>query len=135
MYSQHCSINELSSISSRRIFSQNTYLIMHVNIRSLQHNLHKLQDLICDINPNPDFIAISETWLNSSSFFIPDLPNYDFLSSSTSCNRAGGVGIFYKNIFDVQLRSDIKLSTQNCEDLWVEVSGSDQKSVLIGVIY
>ena len=133
--SQHCNIEELSQLSNVYKFSQKPFLIMHTNIRSLQKNFEKLQELLCDIIPTPDLIAVSETWYNNTSFFNPVLPNYQFFSSSLSCNRAGGVAIFLRNSFNFQIRSDIKLSTEKCEDLWIEVSGLNKRAAIIGVIY
>ena len=84
---------------------------------------------------SPDLIALSETWHNSSSFFIPILPNYDFISSSFSCNKAGGVAIFLKRSYSYHVRHDLKLGADMCEDLWLEVAGINGRSAVVGVIY
>ena len=108
---------------------------MHLNIRSLQKHFHKLQSLLCDVNPTPDLIALSETWHNSSSFFIPSLPGYEFISSSFSCNKAGGVAIFLKSTYNYSVRSDLKIATARCKELWLEVQGINNRSAIIGVVY
>ena len=40
-----------------------------------------------------------------------------------------------KNVFNLQIRNDLKVSTDKCEDIWVEVNGLNKRSVIFGVIY
>ena len=103
-FEQHCNVEEISSFRPNSIHEP--FFIMHINIRSLQKNFTKLQELLSDISPSPDLIALSETWHDSSSFFRPCLSNYDFVSSSHSCNKAGGVAMFLKKQFSFFIRND-----------------------------
>ena len=134
-FEQHCDINDLSSINNDYNVNNKCFSIMHVNIRSVQRNLHRLKDLLCKENLYPDLIALSETWHDKNSFFIPSIPNYDFVFSKHSCNKAGGVAIFIKSSFDFSVRSDISVSADRCEDLWIEIEDQHRGSNIFGVIY
>ena len=132
---QHCDLKEALLVNNCYHSSNKPFFIIHINIRSLQKNFHQLENLLYDFNSAPDLIALSETWHDNSSFFKPKLPNYDFVCCTSSCNRAGGVAIFLRNCFNLQVRNDIKLITDKCEDIWVEVKGHGKKSMIIGLIY
>ena len=65
-YKQHIDISKLSS--NNYSFNSNnnqSFLVLHVNIRSIQKNLNKLEELLVTINIKPDLIALSETWHNT----------------------------------------------------------------------
>ena len=83
-HSQHCTTDQFSLYS--RSSGLNTFTVMNCNIRSIAKNLDKLIDLLCCLKLSPNLITLSETWHNSSSYFIPSFPNYTFISSSYSCN-------------------------------------------------
>ena len=131
MPSQKCTIESLAQGINNSLHK--SFFIMHLNIRSLQRNFHKLQDLLCEIKNSPDLIALSEIWQNT--FFIPSLPNYEFVQSSFSCNRAGGVAFFLNKKYNYKIRQDISLSTHKCEDLWLEIKAVNERTVIMGVIY
>jgi len=59
--------------------NNNSFTILHANIRSLRKNIGKLEELISQMPINPDIIAVSETWLNTLRLAHKQLPGY-------SCN-------------------------------------------------
>ena len=81
----------------------------------------------------PDVAAISETKLNASSVSNINFDNYKFfLNDSVTC--AGGVGLYVRKTLKFQLRDDLLLHLQNCEDLWLEIE-SKETNFIIAVIY
>ena len=136
-YKQHLDVSKLLCKNRYCNSSKNNqrFLTLHVNIRSIQKNLNKLEELLLNTKLKPDLIALSETWHNSNSSYIPTLPNYEFISSDFSFNRAGGVAFFIKSDYNFITRSDIKISTHGCEDLWIEIKDQYKKSIIIGVLY
>ena len=120
---QNCSIDELNALD----ISKNYFLIIHVNIRSLQKNLCKLHELLYDLKFSPDLIAVSETWHVTTSFFIPNIPGYKLVCSSSACNRAGGVAIFIKDYYEFSIRHDVTLNCDRCESLFIEVKDKLKK--------
>ena len=47
----------------------NSFLIVCVNIRSLSNplNFSKLERFVYNLNPKPDIIAVTETWIHNNS--------------------------------------------------------------------
>ena len=129
--SQYCSVDEVKLLST----ASNHLLLLHSNIRSIQKNFSKLYQLLCDISVPPDFIALTETWVTKTSHFKPNLPGYNFISSPSTSNRSGGVAFFLKERLQYQIRSDLNFSCINCENLWVEIHQSNNKTAIVGIIY
>ena len=109
-------------------------MILNINIRSIQKNFHKLQQLLIDTQLLPHVIALTETWTTASSFFTPSLPGYSYISAPSESNRSGGVAFFISTKIDYSLRDDLVFVTPDCENLWVEISHKNKKAVL-GVAY
>ena len=63
--------------------------ILTQNVRSLQKNSKKLNDLV--ITSQPDIAALQEVWHG-----IPEASNYDYISIERSTKRGGGVGFLIK---------------------------------------
>ena len=98
-------------------------LILHVNIRSLNANISKLQILIENLIIKPSIIVCTESWVleNYNSFALPD---YDIYYNNSKINQNDGVMIYlskYTNydteILDYDririLNSTIKLNNGN----------------------
>ena len=66
---------------------------------------------------------------------VPTLQNYEFVSSEVSYNRAGGVAFFIKDGYDFEIRSDINILADECEDLWIEIKDLNKRSIITGVLY
>ena len=64
----------------RENYSDADFSFLHLNIRSLPHNLVKLTDYLSCLNIKFSVIGISETWLNDSSHSV-DISGIKFLLS------------------------------------------------------
>ena len=67
------------------------------------------------------------------------LKGYKFERNDTPTNK-GGVGVYVSDQLDYDIKDDLRLNIDNCEDLWVEIFGdrktkNSNKSLIIGVIY
>jgi len=76
----------------------NSLLVLHQNIRSLRQNFGLLVANLNALTRKPDLLFVSETWIFSSEVNEFHIPGYDFLHTSKETYRAGGVGVFAKNI-------------------------------------
>ena len=89
-YAPATSILKMPEINEDNIFS--TFCL---NIRSLANNKNfdNLKCLIDSMHHYPNLIRLKETWLkiDSSGAFL-NFQNYNFISSSRSNSRGGGVG-------------------------------------------
>ena len=67
--------------------------ILHVNIKSLLRNLHRLEDLLLLIKYPPDVLCITETKIKNNPLRNITIPGYDFFHADSPTN-AGGVAIY-----------------------------------------
>ena len=104
--------------------------MLHVNIRSLNKNFEKLEDLLTQISNLPDIIAISKTKLNNKLNF--GLHGYNFIQNNSK-TKAGGVGMFIKENINYNLSKFPQLNVLDCEDLWVTVKINNTEKVF-GVV-
>ena len=107
---------------------------MHVNIRSLEKNLYKINNLLVRYNIKPDIIAISETWLQSSSYFNPDLTGYTYINGVLD-KKAGGVGLFISKHLQYKIIKHFSLSLESVEELWIEIINPTGANFLVSVVY
>ena len=140
-----CEYLEPNSINDDFLKRDNTKLtILQNNIRSLNKNLHLVEEMFNECSQFPDILSFCETKLNDQSV-IPHIEGYCFeqKNSHTSC---GGVGLFISDKIEYIVRKDLDLDLPDCEDVWIEIksdstsySGSDSKNKLeklvIGSIY
>ena len=129
--SQYCSVEDVKLLP----LSGGQLTLFHANIRSIQKNFIKLYDLLCDISVLPDIIALSETWVSKTSFFKPNLPGYNYVFTPTTSNRSGGVAFFIKETIQFQINRDLNFKCASCENLFVKLHLSNNKTVIVGVIY
>ena len=89
--SQYCSVQN----ASKTIKQQHNFKLLHVNIRSINAGLDKLNDLLALTKLSPDIILVSETKLKTSENLNHFLKGYKFMHKGTRTNWSG-VGIFAK---------------------------------------
>ena len=65
----------------------------------------------------PDILAFSDTRVNENSPIQP-LHGYHNFNFTPTPTGAGGVGFYLKDVFDYDLRPDLKLNLNLCEDIW-----------------
>ena len=90
-------------------------------------------------------LAISETGLDDRTESEDvQLDGYHKLERTDSLTCKGGVGVYVTDQLNYELRDDLKLKVENCEDNWLEIQTrptenqerkSNDKSFVIGVIY
>jgi len=110
--------------------------IMHVNIRSLNANYTKLQQLLLNLHLQFDVIVLSEIWTNNIEFMNNILPNYKLFCDLPDYSNVGGVGIFVNKNLSTTIRDDLKIktSTYKIENIFIEIKKRD-KIFIVGGIY
>ena len=115
-------------------------LVYHANVSSLTKNLHRVEELFRDCANMPDILGISETRLKDDTFLVA-LQGYKF-ESHHSPTEAGGVGIYIRNHLQYNVRDDISIDSDHCEEKWVEIIVDNSKNqrkntkyIVIGIIY
>lgn len=88
------SVDNLEELN--HIINDTGFLLMHVNIRSLNANYEKLELLIASLITKPHVIVCSETWnLPYQNMF--SLENYTCYYNNSHINKADGVIIYISN--------------------------------------
>lgn len=109
--------------------------IMHINARSLNKNIDKINLLLECIPCKLTAIAITESWLNDSNAEAIFIPGYNFFYKCRIGKSGGGVGIFVNNDFNCQLRTDLCCMSSDIECVFVEISITLSNTVIVGSIY
>ena len=84
-----------------------TFSMMHLNIRSIQSNLSKLDQYMANLNTNFDIIGISETWLSDLNQNIYQLDGYNHESLVRPDRTHGGVSMFISSLIPYRVLNDI----------------------------
>ena len=133
------------------IHGLNDLTLFHANVASLQKNLYKVEELFRDAQKMPDIIGVTETKLplsetdkqskTKNSAKNIDLKGYYFEDCPTPTD-AGGAGIYISKHLDYDVRNDLKLNLDRCEDFWIQLindknkkEGSESNNLVIGVVY
>ena len=127
--SKYCSQAEANIINKKCKFS-----LLCVNIRSLNANFDKLNELLTNYDILPDIIAISETKLKLLQLYNAKLSGYHFYHKGTT-TRWGGVGLFIKESLSISICKEFDLNIPNCEDMWIQLDLGNNKKCIVGVIY
>ena len=112
----------------------NQFSLFHMNARSLNKIFLPFEILMDSINNFPfSAIGITETWLHENSPKIFNLSNYEMIRKDRKNGRGRGVAIYINNTFIFKIRTDIEI--EGSESLFIEVSMSKNKNMIIGTIY
>ena len=127
--SKHCSQTEANIINKKCKFS-----LLCMNIRSLNANFDKLNELLINYDIVPDIMAMSETKLELSQVYNAKLSGYHFYHKGTTTSW-GGVGLFIKESLSISICMEFDLNTPNCEHMWIQLDLGNNKKCIVGVIY
>ncbi len=117
-----------------KFYKKRNFYILSINIRSLNKNFYKLEELIESLEFQPDVITVSETWITNNKVLLYKLKNYNFLHNNCS-TKAGGSGIFIKTALNYNVLESLSLNQNKCEDIWIEVLCDNKKKIVIGSVY
>ena len=89
-----------------------------MNVRSLDKNINKIDELLGLLPYSPEVMVISETKLKNINYTcnITSIENYHFHSSNSSTNN-GGISIYLKTPLNYKIRPDLCLNEDLVEDI------------------
>ena len=126
-YDVNCEYLELGDLNDSFLSSTDSELVIfHNNLRSLEKNFNEIED---DIFKNctklPEILAVTETRLSGESY--PEIDGYTFRGANSTCtkNHVGGVGVYYSDKIQCDIREDLSLKLDKCEDLWFDLTIKD----------
>ena len=110
---------------------------MHINVRSLPANFHKLQSLLANMKLKPYIVSINKTWLNNNQKGeFNNLSNYVFISNNKIYIRGGGVAFHVDETLSFSVRDDISIMKEKiCEALFINLHFHKHETITIGTVY
>ena len=127
-----CSYQTLDAFKCDSI--NESLLIVHVNIVSLDKNFDNLILFLNQISKPVDIICLSETRLNDLNLGNCNITGYT-LYHRNSKTKAGGSAIFVSERLKCQEMSQTKIKSKGCEDAWVEIVFIKNTSLIVGSVY
>ena len=89
------------------------FSVFHVNIRSLNKNHRQLSDFLFQLKISFDVIVLSEIWNHNLEFYHTLLDEYKFFYITPENSQVGGVGMFIKNEYSVNILTEYKIPSSN----------------------
>ena len=109
-------------------------VIVHVNIVSDDKHFNDLQLFLNRFSYKVEVLCISETRLTPRNIKYCNLPGYT-LYHYNSDTYAGGSAIYMSNDIKCRQFSQIKVKTDECEYVWVELILYNKETLIIGSVY
>ena len=125
----------LNSIAIEDRYAGN-FSVLHINARSLLKHYDEICDLIARLNFKFSAIVITETWTDASNEHLVDIVGYSKVIKHREGRKGGGVAIYVDS--NLKCQPDVVLNqfdSSDFESVFVNVTSSPGKSVLIGAIY
>ena len=111
--------------------------LVHLNARSLKNREHlaQIKELVND--ENVDVLAVSESWLKSSTTNAEvEIPGYEIYRLDRKHKKGGGVCIYVQKEFKVTMLKNFSyISTSDFHQLWLQIQVRQHKSFIICVAY
>ena len=147
---KECEIN-LTNLTGCKYYSSNKFLkitakektqnklnIFHNIFNGLESKFDQLHHFLTSTDSDIDIIAITETsqQQNDNVTFKTNvkLEGYELYSTPTNTNK-GGVAVYAKNKFNVFERSDLNITNDHYESIWIEIKNNNSKNIIIASIY
>ena len=100
--------------------TENVFSLCHLNIRSLRANLSAFELTLHNLRFHFTAIGISETWLNDHNCDLYDIAGYNLIEVHRHTKKVGGVGIFLDNNIPYQICSNLCLTDDVSECVFIE---------------
>ena len=115
------------------IDNNHSFILLHLNIRSLHKNFDSFYEFLLTLNFTPDIICITETRLKDQPLININLPNYTFLHENFML-AAGGVAVCVSTRLNCNLCPvQHQLTTAECLRLNVSEKNSNSKFI-VGIV-
>ena len=129
--------NYHDSNSINHTFSKlnNDFGLIHLNIRSLYNKLDDFISMVSTLNFIFDVYCFSESWLDENSKDLVSIPGYlAYHSLRPLGKRGGGVTIFVKDAYNVEMLDSFTINCEIFESLFLKLERGGKK-VIVGIIY
>ena len=95
------SVTDFANLLTQNYDNHDKFLL-HLNVRSLNKNINKIDELLATLPYSPHVIIISETKLKKKNYNTTFIKNYYFHSIDSTTN-SGGIGIYLHNSLNYKI--------------------------------
>ena len=117
--------------------SFNKIKLSHLNVQSIRNrnNLIQVRELVVD--EKIDILALSETWINSSTTNAEiKIQEYNIYRLDRKNKKGGGVCIYVRNDFKRKVLKNLSyISPVGFHQLWLQIQVNKNKSMIVCVTY
>ena len=134
---QYFSVEETKS-HINEFTSENSFSILHINIRSMSKNFEKLKLMLHECDHKFSIICLTETWCSDESFRNNsnlNLPNYNSIHLERIGKRGGGICVFISKELHFKQIKEFSVSEENYESLSIEILNQTCKNIIITTCY
>ena len=130
--SKYYDITELKNVQK----TNESFSILHTNLRSLSAHLDELHLLLCSSKMTFDVIGILETKEQVGKGFLTNvnLKGYAFYSQPSN-SSAGGAGLYIRANLNYSVREDLNILEDEFECIWVEIKNAKSPNILCCCAY
>ena len=110
------------------------------NVRSLSAHHTELENFLEGLAIKFDFICLTELWKTNISFLGNILRDYKCKYEPPKSSNCGGVALFYRKNFKVEVLNDLNINSVSddiidVDDLWLNTETENGSKSTIGIIY
>ena len=119
-------------------FTENSFSVLHLNIRGLNKHFESFAELYKSLNFKFSIICFSGTWSNDENLSknsLFQLEGYSLLDENRKYCRGGGVAIFVHESLCYTKRNDLCINCEAIESLSIEISNNDLKNIIFDIVY
>ena len=128
-----CHYFDISKNNQINMKCNNSWSIIHLNIRSLNKNFDKLYDFLLCLPFTPDVLCLSESRIKKQPLVNINLSGYSFVNVDPVGNAGGGA--MYGRI-DLKITQEQNIHIHGCESLWLTLyQPNTNKKLTIATIY
>ena len=126
-----------AQINSYKLTSSN-FSLLHVNARSLQKNINRIEHELNCLPVKFSVIGVSESWLNPSNAELYCFAGYSSTKLYRETRKGGGVSLFIKDSLHYVSRKDLNVFNADIEAVFIEIDKnliSTKKNIVVGCVY
>lgn len=113
--------------------NEHVFNLIHQNIRSLRSNFDSLMAELTTRQLQPEFIILSEIWIENSEIPFYNIPNYVSYFKTSEAHRAGGVAVYVKNHCNLVVTKCNPVNITSADVIMIEFSFNSREFILIAV--
>ena len=99
-----------------------------------RNRLIQVRELV--VKEKPDILALSETWLNSTTNTEVNIQGYNIYRPDRKHKKGGGICIYVRNDFKSKVLKDLSfILPVGFHQLWVQVQVNKNKSLMVCSAY